>query len=391
MPITKNGNGEIIYTQKVDKLQSNRFGVHTSEEFQIADRVDQLKQLNFDLASMASASRVKFLLQNGTPDSEITITFPSTNTTIGGGSGNFGFTIIQCDSGTSPTADATHVTLTLTSANNKLSVAGNSTTDTVTLTVNEANINIGNLTGTLAHSALSGLTSGDPHTQYALLAGRSGGQTLKGDTASSGNLTLMSTANATKGKILAGSFFGYDEVNERQGLGTQSPVATLHVKMQADAIASGIVFDGQGASPNARWYLYQTPGGTIQFYNANQAAYGPIWDLVGRTYIGATVAHPMAQLSVRSVDTTSPTLVLREQTSQTADHLQIVSAASESVFYYKIDKTGKVVNSNSANESTGSGAPLFGTNCPASTLTAPYTWVKMISSDGSTVYYPVWK
>jgi hypothetical protein len=51
------------------------------------------------------------------------------------------------------------------------------------------------------HGALTGL-SDDDHTIYALLAGRSGGQTLKGDTASGGNLTLVSTAHATKGQII---------------------------------------------------------------------------------------------------------------------------------------------------------------------------------------------
>lgn len=55
--------------------------------------------------------------------------------------------------------------------------------------------------GTINHSALTGLTSGDDHTQYALLAGRSGGQTLIGDTASGGNLTLKSTSHATKGVV----------------------------------------------------------------------------------------------------------------------------------------------------------------------------------------------
>lgn len=56
------------------------------------------------------------------------------------------------------------------------------------------------------HTTLSNLTSGDAgHTQFALLAGRSGGQTLNGDTAASGNLNLESTAHATKGKILAKS------------------------------------------------------------------------------------------------------------------------------------------------------------------------------------------
>lgn len=53
---------------------------------------------------------------------------------------------------------------------------------------------------------------------YALLAGRAGGQTLKGGTASGDDLTLMSTNHATKGNI----FFGtstYDEVNNRLGIG----------------------------------------------------------------------------------------------------------------------------------------------------------------------------
>lgn len=54
----------------------------------------------------------------------------------------------------------------------------------------------------ITHSTLSGLTTGDAgHTQFALLAGRAGGQTLIGGTAASENLTLESTADATKGLI----------------------------------------------------------------------------------------------------------------------------------------------------------------------------------------------
>lgn len=53
----------------------------------------------------------------------------------------------------------------------------------------------------LAHSALSGLTSGDDHTQYLLLAGRSTGQSLNGGTAASESLTIESTAHSTKGVV----------------------------------------------------------------------------------------------------------------------------------------------------------------------------------------------
>ncbi len=60
--------------------------------------------------------------------------------------------------------------------------------------------------GTLAtqssvdHGATTGL-SDDDHTQYALLAGRSGGQALIGGTAASNSLNLQSTSNGTRGLI----------------------------------------------------------------------------------------------------------------------------------------------------------------------------------------------
>jgi hypothetical protein len=77
------------------------------------------------------------------------------------------------------------------------------------------------------HSTLSNLTTGDDHTQYAKLLGRTGGQTLIGGLASGNNLTLQSTSNATKGKIIFGTS-AYDEVNNRLGAGIASPLAKIH-------------------------------------------------------------------------------------------------------------------------------------------------------------------
>lgn len=62
------------------------------------------------------------------------------------------------------------------------------------------------------HHTLTNFTANDDHTQYALLAGRSGGQTLKGGTAASENLTLNSTAHATKGFILSSDSIGVSSV-----------------------------------------------------------------------------------------------------------------------------------------------------------------------------------
>lgn len=51
--------------------------------------------------------------------------------------------------------------------------------------------------GVADHGALAGL-SDDDHTIYALLAGRSGGQTLNGGTAANDDLTLAGTSHATR-------------------------------------------------------------------------------------------------------------------------------------------------------------------------------------------------
>jgi lysophospholipase L1-like esterase len=40
---------------------------------------------------------------------------------------------------------------------------------------------------------------------------------------------------------------------------------------------------------------------------------------------------------------------------------------------------------------TGAGSAALGANCPASTASAPYTWIEAKAADGSTVYLPAWK
>ena len=57
--------------------------------------------------------------------------------------------------------------------------------------------------GVTDHGALTGLGD-DDHTQYALLAGRSGGQTLIGGTGSGDGLTLRPTSHSTAGQITLG-------------------------------------------------------------------------------------------------------------------------------------------------------------------------------------------
>lgn len=101
---------------------------------------------------------------------------------------------------------------------------------TVDFTYNDAGntISASVIQSGIDHGSVSGL-SDDDHAQYALLAGRSGGQSLTGGTASSNDLTLSSTTNATKGKINLGSSSAFDEANTRLGVGTASPESILQL------------------------------------------------------------------------------------------------------------------------------------------------------------------
>jgi hypothetical protein len=87
--------------------------------------------------------------------------------------------------------------------------------------------------GTRDHHLLTGL-AGDDHAQYAILAGRAGGQTAIGDTASGGHLTLQSTAHATRGYVraqddvqLLSGYLRDSAANARIQLATATPHVTI--------------------------------------------------------------------------------------------------------------------------------------------------------------------
>lgn len=141
---------------------------------------------------------------------------------LGGGGGTWtgstafatiAFTIIQPDSGTSPTADSTTDTLTLTSANANLTISGNSATDTLTFTIAAA--------VSFATSVTSPLIIGGSGTTQTLTYKTTTGVGATG----ADHIFQVGNNGATEAMRILNSGF--------VGIGTASPVNTLHIAASA--------------------------------------------------------------------------------------------------------------------------------------------------------------
>ncbi|HTH93427.1 MAG TPA: tail fiber domain-containing protein [Candidatus Paceibacterota bacterium] len=102
--------------------------------------------------------------------------------------------------------------------------------------------------GGTSYTFSTGLTNTANTITSNLSTGVSGGQSVVGGTAASNNLTLSSTTNSTKGKILFGTS-GYNEANNRLGIGTNAPSTSLDLEGDGSILAPGTL--GSGVSvPN---------------------------------------------------------------------------------------------------------------------------------------------
>lgn len=84
----------------------------------------------------------------------------------------------------------------------------------------------------------TGLTGSASTLTANLSVGVDSGQSVIGGLRASENLTLSSTSNATKGKIILGSLSAYDELNDRLGIGTTTPTLPLHVVGQGQILTT---------------------------------------------------------------------------------------------------------------------------------------------------------
>lgn len=209
------------------------------------------------------------------------------------------------------------------------------------------------------HGTVGGLTD-DDHTQYALLAGRSGGQTLIGGTAASNGLTIKSTSNATKGKVIFGNAgtTAYDEVNERFGIGTASPSTALHVVGSATISSTAIIPTVYGSS---------SASGSLTIESTSNATKGYVLIQPTSGNVGIGTATPSSQLHVAS-NSTGGTQIRFENSDTGGRTFVMLSTGSLSSggagFFQIVDSSsGNRLAFDGANNRLG-----IGTTAPSTTL-----------------------
>lgn len=182
----------------------------------------------------------------------------------------------------------------------------NSTTHTFSGFQNGAWVNLGD------HGSLAGLGD-DDHTQYALLAGRTLGQTLKGGTAAGENLNLQSTNHATKGQIIFGTASNYDQANDAMRLsGAVNFGATegsLYVKAKSDSLGAQIQLTSANAA--SALYLNLRNNGDFFIYSPSGGNTYAGWSSSGFMWVGPVAGSQ--QLEVNRAN--SATTITTEQNS----------------------------------------------------------------------------
>lgn len=188
-----------------------------------------------------------------------------------------------------------------------------------------------------------------------------------------------------------------DPANSRVGIGTITPATTLQVvggKILLDNAQSIQFKDSAGTARTIlqvdagdNVYLDSTATGGDMFFRALGVEKMTIKGTSGNVGIGTT--GPTYKLDVAKSGA-SGTARFYDQTATTGATRVLITLGAADTTSTQVFEIGGLMKFSGSN-STGAGTALLGTNSPAVTNTAPYTWLKVLTSDGSTAYVPAWK
>lgn len=245
-----------------------------------------------------------------------------------------------------------------------------------------------------------------------------------GKTTVTGQLKVSNTGfGATNSALLIGG------VNAGLGL-----VSTNNLYIQVPSSASHVIYMGgvsEGSTPitfglanNLQYIsfadvaLARNAGAQFQINNGTAGRWGSlfagVYDAGTATLVnGATLGHqssgtPAAglgiglQLNLNSSTTADQNAARIAAVWTTATHASRAADLVLSTWLIGVEvEVLRLTSAAGANfagiprfngtNSTGAGIAAFGANSPASTLTAPYTWISVTAADGSACFIPAWK
>ena len=203
-----------------------------------------------------------------------------------------------------------------------------------------------------------------------------------------------------------------DPANARVGIGTTAPAQALHVKSANNEILSDAT-TGDATISTAiagvrKWSIYnQSAGNNLLFYDWTnsvsrvtvQPGTATAMTILASGNVGIGTTIPGVKLDVlgsaRVYDSAADAAILIGSDQVDANSAKIsynrgtanLDITPRST--YATNLVGKLKFS--ITNSTGAGTALLGTNSPATILTAPYTWITVTTSDGTTGFMPIWK
>lgn len=157
------------------------------------------------------------------------------------------------------------------------------------------------LNAALDHGTMGGLAD-DDHTQYALLAGRSGGQTIIGGTAAADDLILRATSGVGVGSETVQIQVGSNGAKTiATFLKTSGSTAELQLNSAEASKQFNLEFQDNGTN---KWIIYKTTGNKFSIYDAvnNQ-------DIMVFTPVNAFAAPDYAVKIAPTISTTTATAV----------------------------------------------------------------------------------
>lgn len=204
---------------------------------------------------------------------------------------------------------------------------------------------------TVSHTNLLGLTTGDDHTQYAYLFGRSGGQFIQGGNSANDTLILESTSHSTKGLIVLNPNDG----NVVIGISTSNYPLRIY---KNNSTTSPLILAEQDDTGDATigFLLSNTQGWSVGIDNSNGDSFNittgitdvgnsPKLTILTNGNIGINNNNPTSVLDISS--TTSGNVPIFTNTDSTEESSSYTTNSSLLQLYGATNK-GKLIIGNSS-------------------------------------------